>query len=117
MEHSGQYYCRLLFRVSHDKQNLPKTEIFLSNLFAPDPAITNNFCTYILVFASLLNDEIFRFRKARRRNLCVINEHLESELNTAAATTQIVFQRPVKFYIKVCCPHLRYRFLLPNLNA
>ncbi|WP_041360120.1 hypothetical protein [Nitrosomonas sp. Is79A3] len=36
-----------------------------------------------------------RQKQAKKRSLCVINEHFESVFNTAAAT-QIVFQRPVK---------------------
>ena len=36
-----------------------------------------------------------RQKQAKKRSLCVINEHFELVFNTAAAT-QIVFQRPVK---------------------
>ena len=36
-----------------------------------------------------------RQKQAKKRSLCLINEHFESVFNTAAAT-QIVFQRPVK---------------------
>jgi len=36
-----------------------------------------------------------RQKQAKKRSLCMINEHFESVFNTAAAT-QIVFQRPVK---------------------
>jgi hypothetical protein len=36
-----------------------------------------------------------RQKQAKKRSLCVINEHFESVFNTVAAT-QIVFQRPVK---------------------
>ncbi len=32
-------------------------------------------------------------KQAKKRSLCLINEHFESVFNTAAAT-QIVFQRP-----------------------
>jgi hypothetical protein len=44
-----------------------------------------------------------RQKQAKKRSLCLINEHFESVFNTAAAT-QIVFQRaardwPLKFYI------------------
>ena len=35
-----------------------------------------------------------RQKQAKKRSLCLINEHFESVFNTAAAT-QIVFQRPV----------------------
>ncbi len=35
-----------------------------------------------------------RQKQARKRSLCVINEHFEPVFNTVAAT-QIVFQRPV----------------------
>jgi len=34
-----------------------------------------------------------RQKQAKKRSLCMINEHFESVFNTAAAT-QIVFQRP-----------------------
>ncbi len=34
-----------------------------------------------------------RQKQAKKRNLCVINEHFEPVFNTVAAT-QIVFQRP-----------------------
>jgi hypothetical protein len=34
-----------------------------------------------------------RQKQAKKRSLCIINEHFESVFNTAAAT-QIVFQRP-----------------------
>ncbi|AEJ01355.1 hypothetical protein Nit79A3_1530 [Nitrosomonas sp. Is79A3] len=36
-----------------------------------------------------------RQKQAKKRNLCLINEHFESVFNTAAAT-QIVLQRPVR---------------------
>jgi hypothetical protein len=36
-----------------------------------------------------------RQKQAKKRNLCVISEHVEPIFNTAAAT-QIVFQRPGK---------------------
>jgi len=36
-----------------------------------------------------------RQKQAKKRSLCMINEHFESVFNTAAAT-QIVFQRPAK---------------------
>ena len=36
-----------------------------------------------------------RQKQAKKRSLCVINEHFEPVFNTVAAT-QIVFQRPVK---------------------
>ncbi len=36
-----------------------------------------------------------RQKQAKKRSLCLINEHFESVFNTAAAT-QIVFQRPVR---------------------
>jgi hypothetical protein len=36
-----------------------------------------------------------RQKQAKKRSLCVINEHFELVFNTAAAT-QIVFQRPAK---------------------
>jgi len=42
-----------------------------------------------------------RQKQAKKRSLCLINEHFESVFNTAAAT-QIVFQRPVsrfQFYV------------------
>ncbi|MDP1934230.1 MAG: hypothetical protein Q8K47_05005, partial [Nitrosomonas sp.] len=35
-----------------------------------------------------------RQKQAKKRSLCLINEHFESVFNTVAAT-QIVFQRPV----------------------
>ena len=37
-----------------------------------------------------------RQKQAKKRSLCLINEHFEFVFNTAAAT-QIVFQRPVSF--------------------
>jgi hypothetical protein len=36
-----------------------------------------------------------RQKQAKKRSLCVINEHFETVFNTVAAT-QIVFQRPAK---------------------
>lgn len=36
-----------------------------------------------------------RQKQAKKRSLCVINEHFEPVFNTVAAT-QIVFQRPAK---------------------
>jgi len=36
-----------------------------------------------------------RQKQAKKRSLCVINEHFEPVFNTVAAT-QIVFQRPVR---------------------
>jgi len=39
-----------------------------------------------------------RQKQAKKRSLCLINEHFESVFNTATAT-QIVFQRPVKAII------------------
>jgi len=36
-----------------------------------------------------------RQKQARKRSLCLINEHFEPVFNTAAAT-QIVFRQPVK---------------------
>jgi len=38
-----------------------------------------------------------RQKQAKKRSLCLINEHFESVFNTAAAT-QIVFQRPVSTF-------------------
>jgi len=37
-----------------------------------------------------------RQKQAKKRNLCVINEHFEPVFNAAAAT-QIVFQHPVNW--------------------
>ncbi|AEJ03227.1 hypothetical protein Nit79A3_3506 [Nitrosomonas sp. Is79A3] len=38
-----------------------------------------------------------RQKQAKKRSLCMINEHFESVFNTVAAT-QIVFQRPVRSF-------------------
>jgi len=43
-----------------------------------------------------------RQKQAKKRSLCVINEHFEPVFNTVAAT-QIVFQRPVKANKKPEC--------------
>jgi hypothetical protein len=40
-----------------------------------------------------------RQKQAKKRSLCLINEHFEPVFNTAAAT-RIVFQRPVKVFYR-----------------
>lgn len=99
-------------------------------MIVPAQVTTNNFCSYALMFASLLNDRAFRFleaisrplrnvfeaadaRQARKRSLCVINEHFEPVFNTATAK-RIIFQRLIiGFYIKACCSRLRHRSYFP----
>ena len=46
-----------------------------------------------------------RQKQAKKRSLCLINEHFESVFNTAAAT-QIVFQRPAKEKMRIKSPSL-----------
>ena len=46
-----------------------------------------------------------RQKQAKKRSLCVINEHFEPVFNTVAAT-QIVFQRPVKLKSPPPCVHI-----------
>ncbi len=49
-----------------------------------------------------------RQKQAKKRSLCMINEHFESVFNTAAAT-QIVFQRPVRLKT-ACCMQMQTLF-------
>ena len=53
-----------------------------------------------------------RKKQAKKRSLCLINEHFESVFNTAAAA-QIVFQRPVKPWQKQewCIPEVSSDFV------
>ena len=41
-------------------------------------------------------------KQAKKRSLCMINEHFETVFNAAAAT-QIVFQRPVNSNLTTVC--------------
>jgi hypothetical protein len=48
-----------------------------------------------------------RQKQAKKRSLCLINEHFESVFNTAAAT-QIAFQRPVRGALKIISIYTGY---------